>query len=132
MKKIITLLLMVISLFAETKFLMPDEAFMPSAKVVNGSTVEATMKLGDKIYIYQNQFGFTIKGDSALQIAGTEIANKAVDHDGEIVYLEDVKAVISFSKSADAAAKETITLVMKYQGCSEEGLCYEPSTKEFT
>jgi len=49
MKKIITLLLMVISLFAETKFLMPDEAFMPSAKVVNGSTVEATMKLGDKI-----------------------------------------------------------------------------------
>lgn len=123
---------MTLSLFAETKFLMPDEAFMPSAKVVNGSTVEATMKLGDEIYIYQKQFGFTIKGDSALQIADTDIANKAVDHDGEIVYLEDVKAVISFSKSADAAAQETITLVMKYQGCSEMGLCYEPSEKEFT
>lgn len=131
MKKIIALLLMVISLFAETKFLMPDEAFMPSAKTVNGSTVEATMKLGDKIYIYQKQFGFTIKGDSALQIAGTEIANVAVDHDGEMVYLEDIKAVISFSKSADAAAKESITFVMNYQGCSEMGLCYEPSTKEF-
>ena len=131
MTKIITLLLMAISLFAETKFLMPDEAFMPSAKVVNGNTVEATMKLGDKIYIYQEQFGFSIKGDSSLQIEKTDIANAAVDHDGEMVYLEDIQAVISFSKTTDAADKETITLVMKYQGCSEAGLCYEPSTKEF-
>ena len=132
MNKIFTLLLITISLFAETKFLMPDEAFMPSAKVVNGSSVEATMKLGDKIYIYQEQFGFSIKGDSPLQIVNTEIANSAVDHDGEMVYLEDITAVISFSKSAAAAQKETITLVMNYQGCSEAGLCYEPSTKEFT
>ncbi len=131
MTKIITLLLMAISLFAETKFLMPDEAFMPSAKVVNGNTVEATMKLGDKIYIYQEQFGFSIKGDSSLKIEKTEIVNAAVDHDGEMVYLEDIQAVISFSKTTDAADKETITLVMKYQGCSEAGLCYEPSTKEF-
>lgn len=132
MNKIIALLLMAISLFAESKFLMPDEAFMPSAKVFNGNTVEATMKLGDKIYIYQEQFGFSIKGDSSLQIAKTDTANVAVDHDGEKVYLEDVTAVITFSKTADAAEKETINLVMKYQGCSEAGLCYEPSTKEFT
>ena len=132
MNKIFTLLLITISLFAGTKFLMPDEAFMPSAKVINGSSVEATMKLGDKIYIYQQQFGFSIKGDSLLQLSNTEIANSAVDHDGEMVYLEDVVSVLHFSKSAEAAEKETITLVMKYQGCSEEGLCYEPSTKEFT
>lgn len=110
---------------------MPDEAFMPSAKVVNGNTVEATMKLGDKIYIYEAQFGFSIKGDSSVQIAKADITNAAVDHDGEMVYLEDIQAVISFSKTPDAADKEAITLVMKYQGCSEEGLCYEPSTKEF-
>ncbi len=132
MNKIFTLLLITISLFAGTKFLMPDEAFMPSAKVVNGSSVEATMKLGDKIYIYQEQFGFSIKGDSALTITDIDINIIAVDHDGEKVYLEDIQSVISFSKSAAAADKETITLVMKYQGCSEEGLCYEPSTKEFT
>ncbi|MGB5965597.1 MAG: protein-disulfide reductase DsbD [Sulfurimonadaceae bacterium] len=131
MNKIITLLLMAISLFAESKFLMPDEAFMPSAKVVNGSTVETTLKLGDKIYIYQEQFVFSIKGDSSLQIANSDTANVAVDHDGEKVYLEDVTSVITFSKTADAAEKETITLVMKYQGCSEAGLCYEPSAKEF-
>ena len=132
MKYIMTLLLLTISLFAETKFLMPDEAFMPSAKVINGSQVEATLKLGDKIYIYQEQFGFSIKGDSALQITDTDIHNVAVDHDEEMVYLKDVQTVISFSKSAAAADRETITLVMKYQGCSEAGLCYEPSTKEFT
>ena len=131
MNKIFTLLLLTISLFAETTFLMPEEAFMPSAKVVNGSSVETTLKLGDQIYIYQEQFGFSIKGDSALQIASTAIATSAVDHHGEIVYLEDITALISFSKSSAAAQKETITLVMKYQGCSEAGLCYEPSTKEF-
>lgn len=133
MNKLITLLLiMAISLFAESKFLMPDEAFMPSAKVVNGNSIEATMKLGDKIYVYQDKFGFSLKGDSPLQIAKTETAITAVDHEGEKVYLEDIVSTISFSKTADATDKETITLVMKYQGCSEAGLCYEPSQKEFT
>ena len=132
MKYIMTLLLLTFSLFAKTEFLMPDEAFMPSAKVINGSQVEATLKLGDKIYIYQKQFGFSIKGDSPLKVSETDINIVAVDHDEEMVYLEDIQTVISFSKSASAADKETITLVMKYQGCSEAGLCYEPSTKEFT
>lgn len=132
MKYIITLLLLTFSLFAGNKFLMPDEAFMPSAKLLNGVQVEATMKLGDKIYVYQEQFGFSIKGDSPLKISATDINIPAVDHHEEMVYLEDIQSVISFSKSASAADKETITLVMKYQGCSEDGLCYEPSTKEFT
>ncbi len=131
MRKIITLLLLAVSLFAESKFLMPDEAFIPSAKVVNGNAVEATMKLGDKIYIYQEKFGFSLKEPSALQIADTKIDNVAVDHEGDMVYLEDVSSLITFTKSAGAASSETVTLVMKYQGCSEAGLCYEPSEKEF-
>ncbi|MDA3946060.1 MAG: protein-disulfide reductase DsbD, partial [Helicobacteraceae bacterium] len=93
--------------------------------------VEATMKLGDKIYVYQEKFGFSIKDPSPLQIATTEIVNVAVDHDGDKVYLEDISSLITFTKNTDAADKEMITLVMKYQGCSEAGLCYEPSTKEF-
>ena len=132
MKYILALLLTVITLFAETKFLMPDEAFMPSAKTVNGSSVDATLKLGDKIYVYKDLFGFEIKGKSPLTIKSVNIANEAVDHDGEMVYNGDIKAEILFSKDASAKEQEPITLLMKYQGCSEEGLCYEPSVKEFT
>ena len=132
MKYIITLLLLTVSLFAETKFLMPDEAFMPSAKVVDANRVEATMKLGDKIYVYQDKFKFSLQGDSKLAINKVSIANKAEDHEGSMVYLEDVTADITFTKSSDAAAIEPVTLVMNYQGCSEAGLCYEPSQKSFT
>jgi thiol:disulfide interchange protein DsbD len=131
MKYILALLLMAITLFAETKFLMPDEAFMPSAKTVNGNSVDATLKLGDKIYVYKDLFGFEIKGKSPLKIKSVNIANEAVGHDGEMVYTGDVKAAIEFTKNASAKEQEPITLVMKYQGCSEAGLCYEPSTKEF-
>ncbi len=131
MKNILALLLMAITLFAETKFLMPDEAFIPSAETVNGSSVDATLKLGEQIYIYKDQFGFEIKGESPIRIKTVHISNDAVDHEGELVYLEDVKAAIDFTKSSDAREQETILLVMKYQGCSEAGLCYEPSTKEF-
>ncbi len=132
MKRLLTLLLMTLSLFGESKFLMPDEAFMPSAQVANGNTVEATMKLGDKIYIYKEKFGFSIKGDALVQIADTQTDNEAVDHEGDMVYMDDVTSVITFAKAEGAADKETITLVMDYQGCSEAGLCYEPSQKEFT
>ncbi len=131
MKKIVALLFMVTALFAETRFLMPDEAFIPSAETVNGSRVDATLKLGDQIYIYKDQFGFEIKGESPIRIKTVDVSNEAVDHEGESVYLEDVKAAIDFTKGPDAKAQESIVLVMKYQGCSEAGLCYEPSTKEF-
>jgi len=131
MNKIVALLFMVTALFAETRFLMPDEAFIPSAETVNGSRVDATLKLGDQIYIYKDQFGFEIKGESPIRIKTVDVSNEAVDHEGESVYLEDVKAAIDFTKGPDAKEQENIVLVMKYQGCSEAGLCYEPSTKEF-
>jgi len=131
MKKIIALLLLTLSLIAGTKFLMPEEAFMPSAQLINGESIDASMKLGDKIYIYKEQFKFTLKGDSTLKIADATVKNVAEDHEGEMVYLDDVEATITFSKEDGSAANETVTLVMHYQGCSEAGLCYEPSTKEF-
>ncbi len=132
MKKIIALLFVSIALFAGSKFLMPDEAFQPSANLLNDTSVEATMKLGDKIYIYQKAFKFSLKGDSDLVIDHVEIENKAQDHEGEMVYLEDISAKIFFSKRDSASATEKVDLVMNYQGCSEAGLCYEPSSKVFT
>ena len=131
MKKIIALLLITISLIAGTKFLMPDEAFMPSAQLVNGDSVAASMKLGEKIYVYKEKFKFTLKGETKLDIADVVVKNVAEDHEGEMVYMDDIEAKVSFSKQDNAAANEKVTLVMHYQGCSEAGLCYEPSTKEF-
>jgi len=131
MKKIIVLLLMTLSLIAETKFLMPDEAFQPSAELTNTNSVKASLHLGDKIYIYEEQFSFSIKGESPLKISETKIKNISVEHDGEKVFLEDILTEIIFSKNSEAEDVESITLVMHYQGCSEAGLCYEPSVKEF-
>ena len=132
MKKIIALLFMTIALMAESKFLMPDEAFKPSAELINNTQVEATMKLGDKIYIYKEQFKFSLQGDTPLSIKNIDIKNVAEDHDGELVYMDDVVVSISFDKKGDVSATEMVNLVMKYQGCSEAGLCYEPSSKIFT
>jgi len=130
MKKILTLLLLATALCAESRFLMPDEAFKPSA-TVKESSVETTLALGEKIYVYKEQFGFDIKGESPLSIRAVDTVNKAVDHDGDLVYMNDIKSTITFTKTSAAKAQETVTLVMKYQGCSEAGLCYEPSTKAF-
>ena len=41
--------------------------FMPSAKTINGSSVDATLRLGDKIYIYEDLFGFEMKGKWPLK-----------------------------------------------------------------
>jgi thiol:disulfide interchange protein DsbD len=53
MKKIFLLLLMVLSLFsAQPSFLMPDEAFKPSAKLNDSMQIEAKVWIAKEIYLY--------------------------------------------------------------------------------
>ena len=129
MKKIVFLLGVVFILFASaSQFLLPKDAFKPSAKLDN-KNIKVTIKLGDEIYIYKNKLDFKLK-DNPKVIIDKVIYPKAVQHNGDEVYFKNATFLVKLKNSA--TQKEKISLDFSYQGCSEMGICYEPTTESYS
>ena len=130
MKKLLLLLFTSTLIFSAPKFLMPDEAFIPDAKVNSQMQVEATLNIAKDIYVYEEQMKFSIKEGSGISIAKID-GPKGVEHHEEMVYLESPSFVVTLEKDDGVAGIKSIELTFSYQGCSEQGLCYEPLTKVY-
>ncbi len=132
MRKILALMVMaVLPLFAlQPKFLMPDEAFQPDITYADGA-IDATIALGEDIYLYEEKVTLTITEGDGVSIARVE-APEAVDHQGDRVYLESPKLRAVLAKAEGASGKQNVTVTLAYQGCSERGICYEPLSKTAT
>lgn len=132
MKKLFLLLISSLFLFgAQPKFLMPDEAFKPSAKLNEKMQIEATIELGKEIYLYDNTLKIILKKGDGLEIQ--DVAKpKSVKHYDDMVYLESPTFVVTLQKQNGVSGVKNIDVELSYQGCSEQGLCYEPETRVYS
>jgi len=131
MKKFILFLLSSILLFAaQPKFLMPEEAFKPSAKLNEKMQIEATVEIAKDIYLYVNALKLNVKEGSGIAVKNID-APKSVEHHDDQVYLESPKFVVHLKKEPNVSGVKKIEFELSYQGCSEQGLCYEPETKVY-
>lgn len=132
MNKLILFFLSSLLLFAaQPKFLMPEEAFKPSAKLNDEMQIEATIELGKEIYLYENSTKLLVKEGSGISIAKID-SPKSVSHHEDMVYLESPTFLVHLGKDADVTGIKSVEFELSYQGCSEQGLCYEPETKSYT
>lgn len=119
-------------IFAEPKFLMPEEAFKASAYMKKRCTASATIELGKDIYLYQSKITAKVLEKNSGIVVDRLVLPEAIDHDGEKVYTTSPTFNIPLVKTKKMDAIVPITLVIGYQGCSEQGLCYEPMESKFT
>ncbi len=132
MKKIILFLFSIVLLLnAAPKFLMPDEAFISHVKLNENMTIEASVEIAQGIYLYEDQLKLEIAEGSGISILKVD-KPKSVEHHGDMVYLESPSFVISLKKDSGVSGSKTIEFKLSYQGCSEQGLCYEPTTKSYS
>ncbi|SFV62775.1 Cytochrome c-type biogenesis protein DsbD, protein-disulfide reductase [hydrothermal vent metagenome] len=131
LKKIIALLLLTFLSLHAAKFLMPNEAFKPYAKMTNKGEIVTGIKIAPEIYLYKDKLKITLLGNSGVTIAKID-APKTVDHMGDAVYMKSPEFLLHLKKDAAASDLKELKLKLEYQGCSEQGLCYEPIEKIFT
>jgi len=132
MKQIITLLLAgFFSLAMAGTFLTPDKAFVPYAKTDSDMQILTGIKIASDIYLYESKVTLKLLDANGISIKDVK-APKSVDHDGEQVYLISPEFVVTLTKDKSVSGVQNVTLVMSYQGCSQEGLCYQPYKKEFS
>ncbi|MDD2789178.1 MAG: protein-disulfide reductase DsbD [Sulfurimonas sp.] len=132
MKKIILLCSIVGMLFgAPPKFLMPEEAFIPSASIGTEMEIEANVIIAKDIYLYVDEMKLEVDEKDGISIAKFD-APTSVDHHDEKVYLESPKFLVTLQKNEGVSGIKTVAFTLSYQGCSEQGLCYEPQSKSYT
>jgi thiol:disulfide interchange protein DsbD len=115
---------------AKKEFLPPDQAFIVSARATDASTLTVTWQIADGYYLYKKRMGFSTE-TTGVQLGDAELPAGEIKHDeyfGDMeVYHRLVTAVIPVTA---AISTTQLNLTVKYQGCAEVGLCYNPLSKE--
>ncbi len=115
---------------SQPEFLDPEDAFFYSAEAVDSHTLRADFDIVDEYYLYKDKFEFTIESSEEITVVSA-VGSKGKEKDDEFFGLMEVyygKASFTL-KLAHSLEKETpITLVARYQGCADAGLCYPPTT----
>jgi len=131
MKTILISFLLFTLSYALPSFLMPDEAFIPHAKVNDKMQIEADIELAKDMYLYEDKLKIELIDSSGISIKNSKLP-KSVSHHDEMVFLKSPNILITLANDGSVSGVQTIKLKLSYQGCSEQGLCYEPLEKIFT
>ncbi len=115
---------------SEQEYLLPDDAFRPSAEAMTPDMISIRWDIADGYYLYRNKFRFTAdNGD--IRLGSPLFPPAEVKKDeffGEVeIYRETVEVQIPISNRP--AGLETLRLKTVVQGCADAGLCYPPHSQ---
>ncbi|NKN33026.1 protein-disulfide reductase DsbD [Marichromatium bheemlicum] len=112
---------------ASDDFLLPDQAFQPSAEAIDADTLQVRWRIAEGYYLYAAKFAFTTDtaGVTLGQPVLPEPEIKQDEFFGEVgIYRDTVEITLPVARTA--AAPEVLTLETTSQGCADAGLCYPP------
>ncbi len=115
------------ALKGQSKFPSPEEAFKVSA-VENGDKIETKIILGDKIHVTAESLKYTVESPKKFELNVTR--PKAHKVNGDMVYEKEILINIPISDIA-SKIKGNYTFAIELQGCSDNGICYNPIKKEY-
>ncbi|MEA3638424.1 MAG: protein-disulfide reductase DsbD [Lamprobacter sp.] len=119
--------------------LSAEEAFQLEAMVEDAQTLALRWRVAPETYLYQQEIKLSLEDAEGVQI-GTyelpeaEIKPETVRPDGTIgdiaIYQGEVDLRVPLLRGSAEAT--SVTLVARYQGCAERGICYPPVTDRLT
>ncbi|MBO8087573.1 MAG: protein-disulfide reductase DsbD [Marichromatium sp.] len=124
---LLALLLPGLATQARDDFLLPDQAFQPSAEAIDADTLKVRWRIAEGYYLYAAKFAFTTD-TAGITLGEPVLPEPEIKQDeffGEVgIYRDTVEITLPVTRSA--AAPEVLTLETTSQGCADAGLCYPP------
>ena len=114
-----------LSLAAE--FLPPEKAFQPTARALDGETIEVRFDIASGYYLYRDKF--RLAADPSFIVLGTAILPKGKEKNDETFGKVEVfykQAVLRVPVERNMSGILPLTLKITSQGCAEDGICYPP------
>lgn len=128
-----TLLLAPAALAVDEKDLLPiDQAFALSAKAVARDKIEFTWKIAPGYYLYRHRMSVSAV-ESNFKTNPLELPEGTHKKDQ---FFGDVQTyrntVVGIQTGAAADGVNSVSFLVKYQGCADLGVCYPPHKKTIT
>lgn len=130
MRTIFLLLTFLISLAHAEEFLDPAVAFKPTARALDGQTIEVNYEIAKGYYLYRDKFKFAVEGESArLGMAQIPKGKEKDDENfGKVeVYYKSVAIRVPVERNASGTLQ--LKLNVTSQGCADAGVCYPPQSQ---
>jgi len=112
------------------QILSPEQAFKPKI-IQNESGVEVKVDLGEGIYLYEEEFKITLQADKPTLLNPSLRLPQAIEYDGFQVYSQSLHVKIPWEVLAQFGvnAQSSFGIEIAWQGCSKQGLCYQPMSE---
>jgi thiol:disulfide interchange protein DsbD len=109
------------------EFLDPAVAFKPTARPIDGQTIEVRFEIARGYYLYRDKFRFAAEPES-VQLGTPMLPPGKVKEDpnfGDVeVYYQ--QALIRIPVERNSSGPLPLTLKVTSQGCADAGICYPP------
>lgn len=110
--------------------LPPSVAFKPTARALDGQTIEVRFEIAKGYYLYRDKFRFSAE-PASIQI-GTPVLPEGKEKDDDTfgkvqVYYKE--ALIRLPVERNSSGPLVLTLNLTSQGCADIGVCYPPQTQ---
>jgi len=128
-----------LGLGGDDDILDPEDAFRFDASVAGPDRLHLLWGIAEGTYLYKDKLHIAIEGAPEVALGpfewpAAEIEKDSILPDGSTgdvaVYRGGIDVTVPLQRGSTAPTQ--ITLVAKYQGCAERGLCYPPITKRVT
>ncbi len=116
----------------QSSFLPPDQAFELQVVARDAQLLQASFRITPGYYLYRDKISFTV-AEGGGRITDVRLPAGEIKQDPNFgpteVYHQSFQAALLL---ADTAPGQPVILKARYQGCSEDGLCYPPIDKTIT
>ena len=112
------------------EFLDPAVAFQPSARALDGQTIEIVYRIAKGYYLYRDKLRFATDSD-AVELGEPRLPKgKEKDDDsfGKVEVYYD-KLTLRLPVERGVSGPLPLSLKLTSQGCAEAGVCYPPQTQ---
>lgn len=119
---------------SESDFLPPEQAFQSAATLKDAQTLSVDYTIAKDYYLYRDKLAFVVKSPADVTLGKPVTPAPDVKEDPNFgrteVYHQSFAAEVPLSRALKA--DEKLEIEVTYQGCSEKGICYPPTTQSYT
>jgi thiol:disulfide interchange protein DsbD len=118
----------------QPELLPAEQAFRFSAAVLDAQTLRVNWQIADNYYLYREKIALSLPDSEHTELGSYTIPHGQKYADEAFGAVEIFHNELSFDVPVirNSIEPQTISLLAKYQGCAELGVCYPPMQKTIT